>query len=81
MADYLDVRRNGTTHQAGSDSLVTSKVFFRLKKLFSENFAQTIEKNKQTIYGFYQDAFFNCLNGGIAKEILSSSSAADDYYE
>jgi CCR4-NOT transcription complex subunit 7/8 len=34
VAKELDIDRIGTMHQAGSDSLVTSKVFFKLKELF-----------------------------------------------
>lgn len=34
IAKELDIERIGTMHQAGSDSLVTSKVFFKLKDLF-----------------------------------------------
>lgn len=36
VAKELDVERIGTMHQAGSDSLVTSKVFFKLKELFKK---------------------------------------------
>jgi CCR4-NOT transcription complex subunit 7/8 len=34
VAKELDIDRIGTMHQAGSDSLVTSRVFFKLKELF-----------------------------------------------
>lgn len=33
----LDVKRVGPTHQAGSDSLVTSLAFFKMARLFFEN--------------------------------------------
>lgn len=36
VAKELCIDRIGTMHQAGSDSLVTSKVFFKLKNLFSK---------------------------------------------
>ena len=36
IAKELDVERIGTMHQAGSDSLVTCGVFFKLKELFKK---------------------------------------------
>lgn len=36
IAKDLDIQRVGTMHQAGSDSLVTSKVFFRLSSMLSK---------------------------------------------
>ena len=36
VAKELDVDRIGTMHQAGSDSLVTCRVFFKLKELFKK---------------------------------------------
>jgi CCR4-NOT transcription complex subunit 7/8 len=36
IAKALDVERIGTMHQAGSDSLMTSSVFFKLKDLFKK---------------------------------------------
>lgn len=38
VADQLCVQRIGTQHQAGSDSLLTAKIFFRIKNAF---FAET----------------------------------------
>lgn len=38
IADQLQVPRIGQRHQAGSDSLLTAKTFFKLKeRFFSEN--------------------------------------------
>ena len=38
VADQLCVERIGSQHQAGSDSLLTARTFFRLKeKFFGEN--------------------------------------------
>ncbi len=36
IAKELEVDRIGTMHQAGSDSLMTSGVFFKLKKMFKK---------------------------------------------
>ena len=33
IAKELDIERIGTTHQSGSDSIVTSRVFFKLKNM------------------------------------------------
>eukprot|EP01067_Filipodium_phascolosomae_P003927 Filipodium_phascolosomae@DN2699_c0_g1_i5.p1 len=37
LADYLEVRRVGQCHQAGSDSLVTCRTFFRLMQICFDN--------------------------------------------
>ncbi len=36
IANDLEIKRIGTTHQAGSDSLVTSKIFFKLLTFFQD---------------------------------------------
>ena len=46
----LDIRRIGHTHQAGSDSLVTSKVFFKLLHNFNDHIDLGNDKNK--LFGF-----------------------------
>jgi len=48
IASDLDVQRIGATHQAGSDSLITSKLFYRIAEQFPEiDFVN--ERNK--VYG------------------------------
>jgi len=37
LAELLEVERIGPEHQAGSDSLLTSATFFKMKQLFFEN--------------------------------------------
>jgi len=36
LASMLKVKRQGTTHQAGSDSLLTGDVFFKMRELYFE---------------------------------------------
>ena len=36
VAKELDIDRIGTMHQAGSDSLITTRVFFKLKELMKK---------------------------------------------
>ena len=50
LASYLDIQREGTNHQAGSDSLVTSEVFFKLLKLKLISEKQLI-KDKNILFG------------------------------
>ena len=40
LAKDLDVERIGTVHQAGSDSFVTSQVFFKLKEIYKQWFGK-----------------------------------------
>ena len=53
LAKELDVERSGEIHQAGSDSQVTSDVFFRLVRnnVISQN---ELNKGKNVIYGIGQ---------------------------
>jgi CCR4-NOT transcription complex subunit 7/8 len=53
LAEELEVRRVGRTHQAGSDSLVTLSVFFKVKALYFNT--TPIEENKCVIYGLNGD--------------------------
>ena len=50
LAQYLEVLRKGKKHQAGSDSVVTIEVYFKLIKngLIEEN---TLIKNKNILFG------------------------------
>ncbi|KAK9130440.1 hypothetical protein Sjap_010927 [Stephania japonica] len=48
LAELLDVERTGTCHQAGSDSLLTSGTFMKLKELF---FNGSIEKYAGVLFG------------------------------
>lgn len=46
----LDLKRVGQTHQAGSDSLITSKVFFKLLSSFNDHVDLFSDHNK--LFGF-----------------------------
>jgi len=48
LAELLDVERVGESHQAGSDSLVTSCAFWKLRNSF---FAGSTEKYAGVLYG------------------------------
>jgi CCR4-NOT transcription complex subunit 7/8 len=50
ISNDLDIKRIGQTHQAGSDSLITSKVFFKLLANFNEQLDLFGDKNK--LFGF-----------------------------
>lgn len=61
IAKELDIDRIGTMHQAGSDSLVTSRVFFKLKELFkkwwpAEDSSSVEQRFSGIIYGLGQSA-------------------------
>ena len=49
MANLMDIKRLGCTHQAGSDSLITSKLFFKLIETYNDHVDIVGDKNK--IYG------------------------------
>src|SRR5690606_1130095 len=51
IAQELDVVRIGTTHQAGSDSIVTAEVFFKLFKR-SHLTADSLQQAKNVLFGF-----------------------------
>ena len=50
ISSDLDIKRIGQTHQAGSDSLVTSKVFFKLLSNFHDHV--DIFNNRNKLFGF-----------------------------
>ncbi|KAH9508252.1 CCR4-NOT transcription complex subunit 7, partial [Bulinus truncatus] len=50
VSDYLQLKRVGPQHQAGSDSLLTGMAFFKMRELYFEN---NIEREKYSghLYG------------------------------
>jgi CCR4-NOT transcription complex subunit 7/8 len=51
LAEYLAVPRIGPQHQAGSDSLLTEAVFFKLRELFFDKDQLQEEKYKGVLFG------------------------------
>jgi CCR4-NOT transcription complex subunit 7/8 len=49
LGQELNVSRYGTTHQAGSDSLITSEIFFKLKKEYLSE--ENIMMDKNILFG------------------------------
>lgn len=70
VAKELDVERIGTMHQAGSDSLVTCGVYFKLKDLIKKWWGSTTSNN-QSVDPMME---FNKLIYGLGK------SANEDAY-
>lgn len=62
IADLLGIQRIGVTHQAGSDSLVTSQVYFKLKQNFQNLFPQIIQDYNLEVYGFNNDQAFPSIS-------------------
>ena len=56
LANTLDVKRIGINHQAGSDSLLTGNVFFKMRELY---FEQLMDEKKylNTLYGLGNASF------------------------
>ncbi|CAD5112540.1 DgyrCDS1750 [Dimorphilus gyrociliatus] len=70
IADQLEIIRIGQQHQAGSDSLVTGQVFFKMRELFFENLIDE-EKYLNHLYGLG-----GCYQNG--KLVSSDSNGAFD---
>lgn len=52
IATDVNVRRIGVQHQAGSDSLLTSEIFFKLKKILpNKEVCNFINNNSGIIWG------------------------------
>jgi CCR4-NOT transcription complex subunit 7/8 len=53
LAAYLDIQRIGSAHQAGSDSLVTSKLYFKIVEQFNDHI--DIERDRNSVFGIYDE--------------------------
>ena len=62
IAETLEVKRVGPSHQAGSDSLVTSLTFFKMARLFFEN---NIDESKYSVSAWA--CIFQCMCTGLYK--------------
>jgi len=80
LAELLEVERIGPQHQAGSDSLLTSLTFFKMKQLFFEN---NIDNSKYlgVLYGLGAPYYypqngkdFQTLNGSAQDQDMNSRS-------
>lgn len=49
-ADHLEIERIGSQHQAGSDSLLTSSTFFKMRRLYFEDYID-LDKYSGRLYG------------------------------
>ena len=61
MANMMDIKRLGSTHQAGSDSLITSKLFFKLEDTYPEHLDLLADKNK--VFGISYNCYEDFDNG------------------
>jgi CCR4-NOT transcription complex subunit 7/8 len=58
IANLMDIKRLGSSHQAGSDSLITSKLFFKLLDTYPDHIDLQQERNKifGLNYRMYEDS-------------------------
>ena len=75
LAKELDVERSGKIHQAGSDSQVTSDVFFRLirNNVISQN---ELNEGKNIIYGIGEGN--NMINNGLMNNYMDDFNYQED---
>ena len=74
IADILGIERIGMKHQAGSDSLVTSAVFFKLKLDYKQIFEPMIDHYKNDIFGFLNDQAYPVMKPLFQHDIIIPDS-------
>lgn len=62
IAEQLNLTRVGITHQAGSDSLLTQQIFFKLKESYLSTFHATLADYNQDIYGISNDTAYPSMS-------------------
>lgn len=72
VAEQLDLSRIGPQHQAGSDSLLTGRVFFKMRELFFED-AIDDDKYCGHIYGLGPAGWNGHANGNATENIESTT--------
>ena len=60
LSSYFDIQRVGSAHQAGSDSLVTSKLYFKIIEQFSDNI--DLKSVKNSVSGIDEERISNPLS-------------------
>jgi CCR4-NOT transcription complex subunit 7/8 len=78
LADALNVSRVGPKHQAGSDSLLTSSVFFRLRSLYFED---ELDQSKYAGVLFGLSEFPNSASLALAESSDSLENVGSERYE
>jgi len=53
ISNYLAIKRVGASHQAGSDSLVTAKLYFKILEQFSDQI--DLENERNCVFGLHDD--------------------------
>lgn len=74
VSDYLQIKRVGPQHQAGSDSLLTGMAFFKMRELYFEN---NIEKEKYSGHLYGLGPFASSSNPNNITNGVGGSSYAD----
>jgi CCR4-NOT transcription complex subunit 7/8 len=74
IADYLGVPREGTMHQAGSDSMLTVQTFFAMfnfmaKEKDKAEYREILEEFNHDVYGFNNDQAYRNLASSFVEPI------------